>query len=119
MLKPYEILTYPTAIFKSWSYITLDVGEEKPCQKNFYKFKKHETGWRFLANLHNKYRFGSRKKLSRKQHKTYTKSFLSIYQVNDDIIEIQKNPNFRFYGHFSSHLVKFEDWSLRNASKFW
>ena len=44
MLKPYEILTYPTAIFKSWSYITLDVVEEKPCQKNFYKFKKHETG---------------------------------------------------------------------------
>ena len=40
-------------------------GGEKSFSKNFYKFKKHETGGRFLANLHNKNRFPSRKKLSR------------------------------------------------------
>ena len=86
---------------------------------DFYKFEKHETGWRFLANLDNKNRFASRKKLSRKQFKTYMNSFPSIYQVNDDIIKIEKkNQDFRFYGHFSFHVAKFQNWSLKEASKF-
>ena len=86
---------------------------------DFYKFEKHETGWRFLANLDNKNRFASRKKLSRKQFKTYMNSFPSIYQVNDDIIKIEKkNQDFQFYGHFSFHVAKFQDWSLKEASKF-
>ena len=61
-------------------------GRWKIFPKNFYKFEKHETGWRFLANLHTKNRFASRKKLSCKQHKAYTNSFVSIYQVEDDVI---------------------------------
>ena len=96
------------------------MGERKPFPKNFYKFKKHETGWRFLANLHNENRFASRKKLSRKQHKSYTNSFLSTYQVNDDIIEIEENQNFWFCGHFSSHVARFQNWvlkKLQNLSK--
>ena len=46
----------------------LEAEQAKPFPKNFYKFEKHETGWRFLINLHNNNRFASRKKLSRKQH---------------------------------------------------
>ena len=37
MLKHYERATYPTAIFKSYSDITLEVGEEKLLVKSFYK----------------------------------------------------------------------------------
>ena len=49
------------------SLFFLKVKLAKPFPKNFYKFEKHETGWRFLINLHNNNRFASRKKLSRKQ----------------------------------------------------
>ena len=54
----------------------------------------------------NKNRFAIRKKLSRKQRKSYINSFLSIYQVNDDIIKIEENQNFQFDGHFLSHVTK-------------
>ena len=99
-------------------YIALEVGEGKPFSKNFYKFQKHETGWRFLADLHNKNRFASRKKLRRKQHKSYTNSFLSIYRINADIIEIEENQNVSFYGHFSSCAAKFQNWVLKKLQNF-
>ena len=54
----------------------------------------------------NKNKFAIRKKLSRKQRKSYINSFLSIYQVNDDIIKIEENQNFQFDGHFLSHVTK-------------
>ena len=69
---------YNSYLQKLVLYITLEVGERKSFPKNFYKFEKHETGWRFLANFRNKNSFASRKKLSRKQHKNY--SFLVFYQ---------------------------------------
>ena len=39
MLKRYEITTYPTIIFKSQSYITLEVGERKAFPKTFTNLK--------------------------------------------------------------------------------
>ena len=48
----------------------------------------------FLANLHNENWFVTTKKLSRKRHKSYTNNFLSIYQVNDEIIKIEENQDF-------------------------
>ena len=65
----------------------------------------------------NKNRFAIRKKLSRKQRKSYINSFLSIYQVNDDIIKIEENQNFQFDGHFLSHVTKCQNWRLKKALK--
>ena len=65
----------------------------------------------------NKNRFAIRKKLSRKQRKSQINSFLSIYQVNDDIIKIEENQNFQFDGHFLSHVTKCHNWRLKKALK--
>ena len=86
---------------------------------DFYKFEKHETGWRFLANLDNKNRFASRKKLSRKQFKTYMNSFPSIYQVNDDIIKIEKKIKISdFMVTFPSTWLNFKTEVLKKLQNF-
>ena len=63
-------------------------GGGKSFSEELLQFEKHETGWKFLANLHTKNRFASKKILSRKRHKTYNNSFVSICQVDDDIIDV-------------------------------
>ena len=63
-------------------------GGGKSFSEELLQFEKHETGWKFLANLHTKNRFPSKKILSRKGHKTYNNSFVSICQVDDDIMMI-------------------------------